>query len=139
MKKPAILLALAALCLGACRPTEQRREYYPDGRLKSQSSFARGLGDESLRHGLQSAWYPDGAKESLEAYVEGYRQGYSIHWYPNGRLRSVEHFTDGERDGRAKYWDESGALAACYDGAAGDCLRAGAEAAGYAERVAGKP
>jgi len=115
--------ALAILMLAGCERIRIREQAYPDGTPRSREGFVIRLGD-TLPHGLRTSWYPDGQRESVEAYVDGYLQGYSLRWHPNGRLRSVEHFSDGERDGQAKYWDEDGSLVGCYDGKARDCLLA---------------
>ena len=115
--------ALVILFLAGCERVRVRDQAFPDGTPKSRQGFVIHHGD-SLPHGLRTSWYPNGKRESVEAYVDGYLQGYSLHWYANGRLRSVEHFSDGERDGQAKYWDEAGSLVGCYDSKAGDCLLA---------------
>lgn len=131
------LSALALLILSGCERIRVRESAYPDGTPKAREGFVIRHGD-TLPHGLRTSWYPDGRRESVEAYVDGYLQGYVLRWHPNGRLRSVEHFTDGERDGRAKYWDEDGRLVGCYDGKARDCL-ASAFPDGEPERMAARP
>ncbi|MBW8890010.1 MAG: hypothetical protein JF616_19820 [Fibrobacteres bacterium] len=115
--------ALALLILAGCERVRIREHAYPDGTPKSREGFVIRHGD-TLPQGLRTTWYPNGQRESVEAYVDGYLQGYSLHWNPNGRLRSVERFSDGERDGQAKFWDEDGGLVACYDCKARDCLLA---------------
>jgi hypothetical protein len=115
--------ALAILFLAGCERVRVRDQAYPDGTPKSREGLVVRHGD-TLLHGLRTSWYPNGKRESVEAYVDGYLQGYSLHWHPNGRLRSAEHFWNGEPDGQAKFWDEDGSLVACYDGKARDCLLA---------------
>jgi hypothetical protein len=117
---------LAAACISvfaACSQTQIREERYEDGARKSRTAFLRKSDEAMLRHGVQMSWYPSGGKESMETYVNGYRQGYAFRWHPNGRMKSIEHYTDGMRDGQAKFWDEVGNITACFAPDAEDCLR----------------
>jgi antitoxin component YwqK of YwqJK toxin-antitoxin module len=81
--------------------------------VRTTSQFIGAAGPDAILHGAQISWYPDGKKEAMDIYVNGYQQGYAYRWYPDGILKSVEHFTDGASDGQARHWDESGALADC--------------------------
>lgn len=138
---------LAAACISAfaaCSQTQIREERYQDGGRKSQTAYLRMSDDAMLRHGVQMAWYPTGEKESMETYVNGYRQGYSFRWHPNGKMKSIEHFTDGMRDGQAKFWDEAGNITACFTPDAQDCTipadaRASAPVNPPASRLASTP
>lgn len=134
--------AAAALCvaaLSACSQTQIREERYQDGIMKSQAVFVRRTGDALIRHGIQMAWYPTGGKESMETFVDGYRQGYAFRWHANGRMKSIEHYTDGMRDGQAKFWDEAGNVVACFTPDAADCMRASAADNAGASRFASRP
>jgi antitoxin component YwqK of YwqJK toxin-antitoxin module len=96
----------------ACSGDFVREERYGDGSLKTRSAFIRKSDGALLRHGVRMAWYPSGEKESMETYINGYRQGYSFRWHRNGKLKSLERYTGGIRDDKADILDEAGALAA---------------------------
>lgn len=128
MQPFAIPAFLAAALLVGCTRTEIRQEAWPDGVHKSQSAVLIRTDNSQVKHGIQAAWYPDGGKESMEIYVNGYRQGYAFRWHPNGRIQALEHFTDGMRDGQAKFWDGEGNLVVCFTADASDCLRPASDA-----------
>ena len=141
MKRFGINAAISALCLGllACSQTQLREEFYGDGSRRSQTAFVRKPDAALLRHGVQTTWYPGGEKESMETYVNGYRQGYAFRWHPNGRLKALEHYTDGLRDGQAKFWDGEGNLVACFTPDAADCLRPSAVENALPSQLAARP
>jgi len=113
--------ALAMLMLSGCERVRVRGQDYPDGKPKSREGFVI-LNGDTLPHGLKTTWYPNGIRESVESYVDGFLQGYSLHWHPNGRLKAIERYAYGELNGQAKYWDEAGNLIGCSDEKSGDCL-----------------
>lgn len=129
MKSDIAALLAAIVLLTACNRTEIRHETYANGVRKSQAAFLIRDDGSMIRHGVQATWYPDGRKESMKIYVNGYRQGYAFRWHPNGRMKSLESFSDGMREGQAKYWDGDGRLVGCFTSDAADCLRLSAEPA----------
>jgi hypothetical protein len=114
-------LILLAAVLAGCGGPEAREEFYPGGAKKSVAFYLRGPDSVLYRHGVHFTWYPDGARESMETYVRGYREGYALRWYPSGRLNIMEHYAAGRRDGMARYWDETGRLLACSTPEGDDC------------------
>ncbi len=139
MNRVLVSVIFAGLGLMACSQTQVREEFYPDGARKSQAMFTRKSDNACLRHGVQSTWYPGGERESMESYVNGYREGYAFRWHPNGKLKSLEHFTDGIRDGQAKFWDGEGRLVACFNPDAEDCLRPSAGESEGPSQLASRP
>lgn len=127
------------ICFCACSGTEVRETAYPDGVRKSRTVLLRGSGQSPVRHGVQISWYPDGGRESMESFVNGYRQGYAFRWHPDGKPESVEHFADGIRSGQAKYWDATGALVGCVNESGRDCLGDLAGGDASSQRIAARP
>jgi antitoxin component YwqK of YwqJK toxin-antitoxin module len=112
-RSPSVAAILCAGLLSACSTLDIRRESYPDGARKAESSYLVRSDGSLVRHGIQTTWYREGERESMEIYVDGIIEGYAISWYPDGRLKSLEHFTDGAMDGQARHWDEAGTLIIC--------------------------
>ena len=108
-------LLAAALAMGACSRLETIEEHYADGLPKSRSTYMHMSDDALLPNGVQLTWYPDGVKESMTTYVNGYRQGYAFRWHADGRVQSLEHYTNGLRDGHVLHWDDAGNLLACLN------------------------
>jgi antitoxin component YwqK of YwqJK toxin-antitoxin module len=105
------LLFAACLAAVSCTKVRIREAWYGNGAVRTTSQFIGEADSAAILHGAQISWYPDGKKEAMDIYVNGYQQGYAYRWYPDGGLKSVEHFTDGASDGQTRRWEESGALA----------------------------
>ncbi len=76
---------------------------YPDGTLKAQGKFERGL-----RQGIWHEFYSDGGLFEEVMYVNGQQHGQSSRWY-RGRVPMEQgEFRNGQREGKWTYWDPLG-------------------------------
>ena len=82
------------------------RELYDDGTPRFEGSFN---GDRLS--GIETWYYPDGAREWQIGRLNGARDGEERWWHENGELRRAGAWSNGERDGTFTVYDESGAVA----------------------------
>jgi len=84
------------------------RHYWPNGKVKSEITYAKGL-----PRGSYITYFEDGTKEEQGAWDLDRNTGTFKRWHPNGRL-SQEFIFDqyGTRDGEQKYYHENGQLEA---------------------------
>lgn len=103
-KKLTFLLALTFLFLFSssvyCQETEFKREYWDNGKLKS----------EVPHNGMGTKWYESGRKKSETHYKNGVLDGLKTHWYESGRKKLLRHYKNGIDHGVRKEWDEIGNL-----------------------------
>ena len=74
--------------------------YYEDGRKSYEAT--------NKPHGLETAWFRNGSKNSEIRYVDGIKNGLEEVWYENGTLRAKLPFTNGMLEGVFETWYENG-------------------------------
>jgi antitoxin component YwqK of YwqJK toxin-antitoxin module len=94
---------------GVAAERELRREWYPDGRMRTERAYVRGVED-----GVHRGWYADGAPMFERHYRRGLAQGLQREWYPDGTPYTEFTYVDGHENGRQRMWTEYGALRANY-------------------------
>ncbi len=80
-------------------------EYYPDGKIKTESQTLQGKA-----HGLLKNFTPGGTLESVYSYEMGLREGPAVMYYPNGQLKAKMIYRDNKREGEARMYYRSGEL-----------------------------
>lgn len=84
--------------------TKKYLEYHEDGSLK-----IKGMNNENgLRHGVWSAFYPDGTKWSESHYINGAKEGHSVTFYPNGNIRYIGEYKNDKQTGEWSFYNEEG-------------------------------
>jgi antitoxin component YwqK of YwqJK toxin-antitoxin module len=106
------------------------KEYYPDGRLKSEIQAKGKLRqgttkdyrkdgtleslitfDNNRKHGLAVSFYPDGKTIKTKMnYVNGYKQGVATWYYPDGKVYRETPYVNGRINGIRKTYYDSGVL-----------------------------
>ncbi len=89
-------------------------EYYPEEnkedsverQLKSKSRVRGGV-----LEGISEGWFPSGAKQVEEHFVDGVSHGKRTKWYSSGQKQSEEEIAKGAIHGLVKKWHENGQLA----------------------------
>ena len=61
-----------------------------------------------VRHGILREWYPNGRRRSESDYFNGLTTGWVTRWYPNGEKAEETHYNEGVVDGKSARWSESG-------------------------------
>ena len=90
-----------------CPPgSEERGAASPRGSERWCERHDPALG--RVRHGLYTAWYPDGTPRESGAYRDGRRQGVWTRWYTHGGRQAQAEFVDGHQHGWLLTWDELG-------------------------------
>jgi len=77
---------------------EQRKFYYPDGKLQAERSYKKGL-----PHGLHREWYENGVLATEVNYIDGVPDGIGKQWDKNGDLIVSYEILNGT--GVQKIWD----------------------------------
>ena len=80
-------------------------DYYPDGLLKSESSFENGK-----QVGRTVIYFPSGKIKEVQYYEEGLKQGGDTIWYEDGKPQFVVQFNKGKKDGYLRKWAPDGSL-----------------------------
>ena len=88
---------------------DMRREWYADGRLRTERSYVDGRED-----GLHRGWYSDGSPMFERRYQRGLAQGIQREWFADGKPYTEFTYVDGHESGRQRMWTEYGALRANY-------------------------
>lgn len=84
------------------------RRYWPNGKIKSEISYVKGL-----PKGSYATYYEDGTKEEQGAWDLDRNTGTFKRWHPNGHVSQEFVFDQyGSRDGEQKYYYENGQLEA---------------------------
>ena len=78
---------------------EVKKEYWDNGKLKSETHYKNGE-----RDGLQTHWYETGEKHSESHWKNGVRKEY----WDNGKLKNETHYKNGVIEGLGTGWYESG-------------------------------
>lgn len=82
------------------------KEYYPDGKPRSERDCKNGRTDGVLRQ-----FYPDGTLLIEETYVSGKRHGLRQEYYPGGQPNRIMHFRSGRMDGIYRKFNQNGKVA----------------------------
>lgn len=87
------------------------KEYYPDGRTKSEGFYQKGK-----RSGEWMFYYPSGTLEQKGSYnTKGLAEGQWIWYYQNGKILRSENYRDGLRDGTMTEYSVDGQVIATGD------------------------
>lgn len=76
---------------------------FPGGRTASRASYLRGR-----KHGVEHAYYPDGAPRWTREYFRGEKEGLHAGWWENGNRMFENRFRAGEYEGEAREWYADG-------------------------------
>lgn len=82
----------------------QRKVYYPSGRLQAQISYKNGVAE-----GITKTYYENGALFSIENFVDGKQDGEARYYYETGELLYTKIYRKG-RVIRLKEFDKKGNL-----------------------------
>jgi hypothetical protein len=105
LKKEKHILTLLHLTDGL--PDGPYRSFYPDGSLREEGQFAKGL-----RLGKWNSWFPNGNIRSHRVYVNGRLDGLQQVYYSNGQLWLEYGMVRGEYEGPHRTWYPDGGLKA---------------------------
>lgn len=82
------------------------KEYYPDGKIKSETE-AKG----KLRHGTSREYRKDGTLENLITYENNRKQGLAANYYPDGTTIKTElNYVNGYKHGEAFWYYPDGSV-----------------------------
>lgn len=80
-----------------------RKDYYPNGTLKQELSYKKGVLDGT------SVWYFYGGKKMMECtYKAGKIDGKVTHWFFNGNINSEGYYSNDHQNGRSVQYFENG-------------------------------
>ncbi len=100
---PFALFIAFAILLAACN-SEERKEYYDSGELKSITTYR-----DSLRDGKYISYYENGTKKEEGRYKDDECDGLWKSWHENGQLRKIVDYKDGKMYA-SKSWHENGRM-----------------------------
>jgi len=86
-------------------PSQVRKEYYPSGKLKSETRYINGQ-----LNGIQKGYYESGKLSFEMPFNNGKLNGVQKEYYESGQLESERTYRDGERNGVLKKYYKSGDL-----------------------------
>lgn len=92
-------------CAVGCESRDTRKEFYSNGKLKSESEFK-----ENIQDGERIDYYESGDLESKSQWRDGKQHGQAIFYYPAGIIKSKSEWKDGKLDGYYEDFYESGEL-----------------------------
>ena len=79
-------------CATAPIPQEVTKEYWDNGKLKSEGHYKNGKLD-----GPMTWWKENGKKDSERYYKDGKKEDFWTWWFKSGAKRSEGHFKDGKK------------------------------------------
>lgn len=104
------LLLASVIFLAACN-SEERKEYYDSGKLKSITTYRKNAkNDKDVKDGKYISFYENGNKKEEGFYKLNEREGPWKRWYCNGLLKKKEFYKAGEKEGTWLTWCENGRL-----------------------------
>ena len=86
-------------------PSPNRKEYYPSGKLKSETRFKDGE-----LNGVSKGYYESGKLSFEMPFKNGKLNGVQKEYYESGQLESERTYKDGKRNGVLKKYYKSGEL-----------------------------
>ena len=98
-----VIILLSGLFLNTNAQNNVKKEYYPNGKLKSEIGFS-----DSLRDGEAKFYYENGNLKEERNYVNGRVEGIVKLYRENGKLSELFTITDGKREGPASLFDSTG-------------------------------
>ncbi|MBL0146502.1 MAG: hypothetical protein IPP48_12935 [Chitinophagaceae bacterium] len=103
MKYFTTLLLAVTIALTANAQTEIKKEYYKNGKIKSETPYVDGK-----ITGIKKEYYKNGILESEKPVINGEANG-TLKWYfESGVLRLVADYVNNKRNGVQKWYYESG-------------------------------
>ena len=104
-RKRAVLTLLIVLLFAAAGCSrEVKKEYYPDGTLKSVLNYKKGK-----LEGIALYYYQNGQLKERVNYRRGKRERVGTTYYESGKLKEEITYVDGKRES-IKLYDENGKL-----------------------------
>jgi antitoxin component YwqK of YwqJK toxin-antitoxin module len=104
-RKRAVLTLLIVLLFAAAGCSrEVKKEYYPDGKLKSVLNYKKGK-----LEGIALYYYQNGQLKERVNYRKGKRERTGTTYYESGKLKEEITYVDGKRES-IKLYDENGKL-----------------------------
>ncbi|HEY5747983.1 MAG TPA: hypothetical protein VIU12_18060 [Chryseolinea sp.] len=101
-----LLVLLSASFLFSCDRTELSREYYSDGRLKSEAEVKNGL-----KNGLMSTYFPNGTIKSKQLYKNDTLNGTGTFFNIEGKIDSIITYERGKLNGEYQKFYPNGNIA----------------------------
>jgi len=86
-----------------CQKTEVKKEYWGEGKLKSEKHYKDGKID-----GFFTIWHKNGKKHYKTHFKADKKDGPSAAWYPNGEKRYEKNYKHGREHGRFTIWYQNG-------------------------------
>ncbi len=83
--------------------SEIKKEYYPSGKLESETPYT-----DNKRNGIQRHYYESGKVAYETTYIDGKKNGIQREYRESGKAWYEAHFTNGKLNGIQKFYDESG-------------------------------
>ncbi len=103
-KRSVLTLLIVLLFVAAGCSREVKKEYYPDGKLKSVLNYKKGK-----LEGIALYYYQSGNLKERVNYRKGKRERTGTTYYESGKLKEEIHYVDGKREG-IKLYNENGEL-----------------------------
>ncbi len=104
-RKRAVLTLLIVLLFAAAGCSrEVKKEYYPDGKLKSVLNYKKGK-----LEGIALYYYQNGQLKERVNYRKGKRERTGTTYYESGKLKEEINYVDGKRESIKRY-NENGEL-----------------------------
>ena len=82
---------------------EVKREYWGEGKLKSERHYKDGKAD-----GFLTIWHKNGRKHFKTHFKDGKKDGLAASWYPDGKKRYEKNYKNGKENGRFTIWYQNG-------------------------------
>ncbi|MCK5256606.1 MAG: toxin-antitoxin system YwqK family antitoxin, partial [Deltaproteobacteria bacterium] len=98
-----LLVFLLVLAAGCSR--EVKKEYYPDGKLKSVHNYKKGE-----LEGIAIFYHPNGSLKERANYRKGKRERITTTYYESGKLKGEISYVNGKREGITKLYNENGEI-----------------------------
>jgi antitoxin component YwqK of YwqJK toxin-antitoxin module len=93
---------IAALLISSCSQ-QTKKEYWPDGTLKSEIHLKGTIYD-----GKATWWYENGIKQMECHYKKNQLDSILTRWFPNGKKQEEQHYRENKKNGVNRGWDIEG-------------------------------
>jgi uncharacterized protein len=98
-----LFFLLLSLLFTSCK--DIRKEYYPNGNLKQELTYKKGVLDGP------SVWYFQDGKKMMECtYVAGNIEGKMTRWFYNGNYESEGYYSNNRQNGKSTLYFENGEI-----------------------------
>lgn len=105
-----LVITIALATLSGCQKAEKREEKYKSGQVKKRWFVIKDKDDNYIKHGKETAWYPNGKKAWEGMYQNGKKDGPHTDFYDTGKKEKLIHFKAGKPHGEASEFYKSGKI-----------------------------